>query len=421
MQVLIDMLPWLSAMALLIACSAFFSGSEAALFYLRWEDRRILAVGGRSQRAAAELLKNPDRLLSAVLLWNLTINMTYFGISSIVALRYEETEGRFQAIVFSASAVLGLIFLSEMLPKSIAVLSARWFAGTVGIPLAASVRLLDPAMPVLGAISLLSRRLIWPGFKSECDLDASDLTRAIELSRAEAPLIEQERTTLRNIVMLSEIRADEWMRPRTQFVTFQSPVSLHDLHGSVTPSGYLLVTESGDEEIVSAINLAKMSEVPDENLQRYASQVACVPWCATVADVLQELQRRNREVAIVVNEFGETIGIMTIADILATLFHENPSRSDRILDQKPIRKVADGVWHLTGMTSLRRLVRHFQLELPETTNVTVGGIIQELLQRLAQPGDEVTWSGFHFRVLGAPRRGQLLIEMRRLSGEEERT
>jgi len=413
------MLPWLCAMVILVACSAFFSGSEAALFYLRWEDRRILAAGGRSQRAAAELLRNPDRLLSAVLLWNLAINMTYFGISSIVALRYEETGNGFQAFAFSASAVLVLIFLSEMLPKSIAVLTARWLAGVVGIPLAVAVRVLDPVMPVLGAVSLLSRRLLWPGFKSEQHLEASDLTRAIELSRAEATLMEQERVTLRNIVMLSEIRADEWMRPRTQFMTFRAPVSLDDLNGSVTPSGYLLVTESDDEEIVSAINLAKMTEVPDDDVQRQACPVACVPWCATVADVLQELQQTNREVAVVLNEFGETIGIMTIADILATLFHENPSRSDRILDQKPIQEVGEGVWHLTGMTSLRRLARHFQVELPATTNVTVAGIIQELLQRLAQPGDEVTWNGFHFRVLDSPGRGQLLIEMRRMPEEEE--
>ena len=61
----------------------------------------------------------------------------------------------------------------------------------------------------------------------------------------DTPLIEQERATLRNIVMLSDIRAEEWMRPRTQFVTFRPPVSLADLQGKMTPSGYLLITEGG--------------------------------------------------------------------------------------------------------------------------------------------------------------------------------
>ncbi|MGM0485247.1 MAG: CNNM domain-containing protein [Planctomycetota bacterium] len=419
MDVLIDMFPWLCAMAVLIGCSAFFSGSEAALFYLHWDDRRELAAGGRSQRAAAELLKAPDRLLSAVLLWNLATNMTYFGFSSIVALRFEEARGGVQAVTFSVGAMLTLIFLSEMLPKSIAVLSARRVSGMVGIPLAAAVRVLDPAMPLLGEVSLLSRRLIWPGFQSEQHLNVNDLARAVELSRADTTLMEQERTTLRNIVMLSDIRAEEWMRPRTQFVTFQAPVSLGDLEGNIPPSGYLLVTEPDHEDIVSAINLTTLADVPAENLQRHAKPVTCIPWCATVADVLQQLQEENSEVAVVVNEYGETIGIMTRVDILGALFHENPSRTVRLLDQQPIAEVAEGVWHLTGMTSVRRLQRYFQTELPETTSITVGGIIQDALRRLAQEGDEVDWNGFHFRVLEAPRRGQLLIELSRVPGEEE--
>lgn len=406
-------------MAVLIGCSAFFSGSEAALFYLHWDDRRELAAGGRSQRAAAELLKAPDRLLSAVLLWNLAINMTYFGFSSIVALRFEERRGGVPAVTFSAGAMLTIIFLSEMLPKSIAVLSARRVSGMVGIPLAAAVRLLDPAMPLLGEVSLLSRRLIWPGFQSEQHLNVNDLTRAVELSRADTKLMEQERTTLRNIVQLSDIRAEEWMRPRTQFVTFQAPVSLRDLEGNVPPSGYLLVTEPDHEDIVSAINLTTLMEVPAENLQDHAKPVTCIPWCATVADVLQQLQEENSEVAVVVNEYGETIGIMTIVDILGALFHENPSRTVRLFDQQPIEHVAENVWHLTGMTSVRRLQRYFQIELPPTTSITVGGLIQDVLQRLAQEGDEVDWNGFHFRVLEAPRRGQLLIELARAPGEED--
>ncbi len=421
MHVLIEMSPWLLAMAVLVACSAFFSGSEAAFFYLRWEDRRALTTGNRSQRVAARLLSVPHRLLSAVLLWNLAINMTYFGISSIVALRYRDEGGNSQAVVFSASALLVIIFFSEMLPKSIAVLSARWSAGFVAIPLAASVRLLDPIMPALRVVSLLSRRLVWPRFEPEPYLKVSDLERAIELSSADTPLIEQERSTLRNIVMLSDIRVEEWMRPRTQFVTYPAPVSLDDLHGQMPPSGYLLITQAGHEDITAAINLAELVDVPAEGLQRCAKPVACVPWCTTVADVLQQLQQTRREVAVVVNEFGETIGILTFTDILATLFHENPSRTDRLLDRKPIQEVGQGVWHVAGMTSLRRLARHFHTQLPPTTNVTVGGVIQDLVQRLAESGDEVDWGEFHFRVLEAPHRGQMLIEMRCLPPREQPT
>ena len=412
------MAPCLAAMAVLVACSAFFSGSEAALFYLRWDERKMLAAGSSSERVAARLLDNPDRLLSAVLLWNLMINMTYFGLSSIVAMRFEQAERHSEAIVFSVSALLTLIFFSEMLPKSVAVLSARRFASLVGMPLAAVVRALDPIMPTLRVISLLSRRLLWPGYEPESYLEVSDLERAIELSTTDTPLIEQERATLRNIVMLSDIRVEEWMRPRTQFVTFPADATLDNLNGEIPPSGYALLTARDSEDIALAVKLSDLTDLTRKQLRHHADPVACVPWCATVADVLQQLQRSHREVAVVVNEFGETIGILTFADILATLFHENPSRSDRLLAREPIQQVREGGWHVTGMTSLRRLARHFDSVLPATTSFTVGGVLQDELQRLAEEGDEVDWGPFHFRVLAAPQHEQLLIEVTQRPPEE---
>ena len=81
MDAFLQILPWLLAMTVLICGSAFFSGSEAALFYLRPADLRRLNAGSTSARVAAGLLKDPDRLLSAVLFWNLVINVTYFAIA----------------------------------------------------------------------------------------------------------------------------------------------------------------------------------------------------------------------------------------------------------------------------------------------------------------------------------------------------
>lgn len=404
-------------MAVLIACSAFFSGSEAALFYLRPQDRRLLAGGSTAQRLAHHILGDPDRLLSAVLLWNLAINMTYFGISSIVGLRLERQLGSSRAIAFSVTSVLALIFFSEMLPKSLAVLGPRKIAGFVALPLASAVRIVDPLMPALRVVCLLSRRLIWPRFQAEPYLQINDLERAIEYSGADAELVEYERATLRNIVGMSEMRADEWMRPRTQFTLFRAPVALSDLGGAMTPSGYLLVAAADGHEITGAINLAKLVNVPQQNLEKYAEPVIYMPWCATVADILQQMHQEDREVVAVVNEFGETIGILTHDDILDTLFHQNPSRSDRLLDQEPIRRIRHGVWHVNGMTSLRRLERHFGVSLPHSRSVTVAGIIQERLQRIPETDDHVDWGPFHFRILEPPARGPLRIELIRRNEE----
>lgn len=417
-ELIAELTPWFAAMVVLLGCSAFFSCSEAALFYLRWQDRRALAAGGRAERAAVALLDNPDRLLSAVLLLNLVTNMAYFSITSIVALQLEKGSDRSAAVLFSAGSVLALIFFGEMFPKSAAVLSARRMARWVALPMSACVRLLDPIMPVLRIVTLLSQRLSWPRFEPEPYLEIGDLERAIELSGEDAALREQERATLRNIVLMSDTRVEEWMRPRTQYMTFSAPVSLADMKQRMTPSGYLLITEPDGDDVIAALNLLQLAEVPTEHLERLALPVLYVPWCATVADVLQQMKLQRREVAAVVNELGETIGVLTFEDVLATMFHENPSRSHRLLNREPIQKVTDTVWHVTGMTNLRRLERYFGIELPSTTSVTVGGVVQDCLQRLAEKGDEVDWGPFHFRVLKAPRHGHLFIEVTWRAAEE---
>lgn len=417
MTALLDALPWLVAMLVLIFGSAFFSASEAALFSLSPRDRRRLASGNSTQRLAASLLEDPDRLLSAVLFWNLVINVTYFAIAAIVGLQLEKAGGSF-AVGFSTVALLVIIFFSEMLPKSLGVLMKRTLAALFSVPLAAVVRIVDPLMPALRLVNTLSQRLIWPKFRAEPQLEVSDLERAIELSTTDAQLIEQEQAALRNIVLLSDIRVDEWMRPRTQFQTFRPPVSLADLDGKMTPSGYLLITEPDSEEVEAAIHLKELFDVPSEHLEFQAEPVIYVPWCATVADALERMQEKHRQTAAIVNEYGETIGILTFEDILDTLFTYSPSRSKILMDRKPIHDLAPGMWLVAGVTSLRSLSRYLGMQLPASKSVTIAGVIQETLGRLARGGDQCDWGQFRLKVLEAPERGHLLVELSLLPESE---
>jgi CBS domain containing-hemolysin-like protein len=131
-----------------------------------------------------------------------------------------------------------------------------------------------------------------------------------------------------------------------------------------------------------------------------------------VAAILDELRRQEREVAAVVNEYGETIGIVTIEDVMETIFEDQSSRSARLLATSSIVPVAPDCWHVTGMTNLRRLSRHFDVPLEPSRSVTVAGILQERLQRIPVEGDELLWSGFHFRVLEAEELGATKVELR---------
>jgi Mg2+/Co2+ transporter CorB len=414
MSSFLELLPWLIAMVILMGCSSFFSASEAALFYLKPRDRRDMRNGRRREQTAARLLREPDRLLTAVLFWNLVINITYFAISSICAIRIErdETLGQTGAVLFALVSLLAIIFFSEMLPKSVAVLRPRSLATQVSTPLSLAVRMVDPLMPLLTTVNLISRRLIWPGFKPEPFMDVSDLERAIDHSGSDAAVIKQEQAVLQNIVQLSTIRVEEWMRPRTQFVAFQPPVKLSDLDGSIPASGYLLIKEPGSREIEKAIRLDNQYQLDENNLERFAEPVQYLPWCATVADALEKMSHREREVTVVVNEFGDTIGILTIEDILETAFAYAPSRSARLLNLPSLERIDEERWIVAGIMSLRLLARKFNVQIPETYSVTVGGVIQEVKQRLAEDGDECEWGPFQFRVIEASQRGTMLIEMR---------
>ena len=162
-------------------------------------------------------------------------------------------------------------------------------------------------------------------------------------------------------------------------------------------------------------------DIPQTNLESRAEPVIYVPWCTTVASALDSMLARRRRTVAVVNELGETIGILTFDDVLDTIFSGSPSRSERLLRRAPIRRVAPGKWHVTGMTSLRRLARHFHVERPPAKSRTVAGIVQEMLHRLPHPGDRCCWGPFQFHVLDTAPHGQMLVELTMATVGEKRS
>ncbi|MDZ4659260.1 MAG: CNNM domain-containing protein [Bythopirellula sp.] len=418
MLLLQNFAPAFIAMALLAVASAFFSCSEAALFSLQPEDRRALKGGSRPQRMAIRLLEQPEQLLMAILFWNLIINISYFTIASLVSIKLQNEHRHSEAGIVALVSMFSIILFSEMTPKTVGVLAPRFMSSVVSLPLTVAIRVFKPIAPVFSAVNRMLRRVFFPQFQKEPYLELADLEQAITISTPNEELAAQERTVLQNIVQLSELTAEELMRPRTLYRSFTPPVDLEDLEGELPRSGYLLVTEADSEEIVGAIPLKLLSTIPRHHLEHFATPVVYVPWSATVATVFDHLNAEDCEVAAIINEFGETIGIVTLEDLLQTVFEDESSRSDRLLATASIREVGENLWHVTGMTSLRRLGRTFDMELPKSKSNTVAGIAQEVLQRLPEVGDVVDWPPFRFRVLEATGPERMTLEMERLAAEE---
>lgn len=401
-----DIWAYMPGVLALLLLSGFFSGSEAAFFSLTPSQRRALARGSPAERLAHGLLARSERLLMGILFWNLAINIAYFSLVSKATIQSGESGGA----ILSFSALVLIILFGEFFPKSVAVTYPTRIVRTFVVPLAFSIRMIDVFLPVIRLVNEASRRLIWPGFKSEAYLELADLDRAIELSTEDEHLFEQESEVLRNVIRLSEIRVEEWMRPRTQYRSFVPPISIEQLGGEYTPSGYMLVTDSQGRDVQSVIDLSALSPNQTQDLNRLKLPVVAVPWCATVADALTQLRDQGRRVAVVVNEFGETVGILTWEEIFEAILQTGTNQSQRALAKAEIHAESDGVWLATGMTKLRRLERVLGRRL-SGQNLTIGGVIQEHLHRLAEKGDSCEFDGLLLEVIDAGLRGEILVRI----------
>lgn len=400
---------------LILAClSAFFSGSEAAFFSLSMTERRSLAKSGQAGAIAAGLLNQPERLLMGILFWNLGINITYFSVVSRVAIAIDDGgQHPTAAAVITFGGLVAIIVFGEFLPKSLAVVNAIRIAKFTSIPLALAIRVLDSILPAIKFANETSRRILWPGLKPEPYLELADLDRAVELSAEDASLFEQESQVLRNLIQLREIHVEEWMRPRTEYHAISPPLAAEQLRGLRTRNNYVLVTDRSGREVISAIDLRNLRAADLPNLEQVKQPLVVVPWCANMADTLRKLIARNRRVAGVVNEFGETVGILTWEDIFEAILQLPGStvRSHREFAKADVHQVDDDIWMATGMTKLRKLERIIDRKINDTSNLTVGGIVQQQLHRIPEVGDSCIVDDLQFEVVEAGLRGEILVKL----------
>jgi putative hemolysin len=415
---------WLAglvAMLALMALSAFLSASETALFFLSHDEIRAFRVGRPRERAAAALLADPDRVLTGILFWNLVVNLLYFAVSIVVSERLLMADLRTAAAVFGFVSLVCLLLLGEVVPKVVAALFRRHIAPLAALPIVAVIRVLDPALPFFRGLTRIARRTFLPHIHQEPYLSPEDLENAVNVSDLSEEMIRQEKQILHNILDLSDIAAEEVMRPRGTYPACRAPVRLLDLAARMPASDYVAVVCEGSDDVESAIALASFSMIDPGHLAEGAEDVVHVPWCAKLGAVLTLMREQVVSVASVVNEYGETIGLLTYDDILNTVLVPEPDRAARVLSRPPVLEVAPGCYHAEGITSLRHLAGRVGIEYDADSDglVTLAGLLQEKLEHLPAVGDECRWHDFRIRVIEVSKRGRLRAMLTRDQPVEE--
>ena len=229
----------------------------------------------------------------------------------------------------------------------------------------------------------------------------------MEASKLSADVVRQERQLLHNILDLSEITVEEVMRPRGTYFSAKSPLTLSEFHGEVPPGDYVAIYAPESDEITAGVPLASFSHVPETQLDEAAEAVPYVPWCADLAYTLQVLREQFSGMGAVVNEYGETIGIVLAEDIIDTVLMAQPSRARRLLEREPVLEVSPGKYHVEGITTLRYLCKRLGIEYDsdEEDFVTVAGMMHEELEHLPAVGDACSWRGYQVQSHRSRRPG----------------
>lgn len=399
---LLAILPFLIGLAVLLALSAFFSGSETALFSLTPSQVHQLSTSrSRLGHVVARLLRDPESMLITLLIGNMLVNVVYFTICSVMVIRLESEGAGALALTLAAIAPLAVIvLLGEVTPKVLAFSYPRSFAGLTAVPLFLVHQGLRPVRRVLraGIVRPLTR-LAHPSDHDAGAVTTEELKELLAISERRGILAADETMMLQEIIGLAEVKIREIMIPRTEMIGFDISRPREHLHEVFrrTHLTKLPVYEGNLDNIVGLAYARRVFLEPDKPLAELLTPVRYVAELATVEQLLLDFRRNRRQIAVVVDEFGGTAGIISLEDVLEEIvgdLADAQSPAERSL----VEQVAGNEFSVSGQLAIHDWTEAFGHDLDDERLTTVGGLVLKLLGRLPRAGDRVNFRNITFTV-----------------------
>ncbi len=377
----------------LLVASGFFSASETVFFGLRTDDRAAIRRRGGIVAAATEaLLRDPRRLLVTILLGNMTINTLYMTVTSVLLLRHEGVP--LAAAIFGLGTLLAVIVLGEVAPKLAGQTHRVGAAAVIGPPLTVLHRILLPIGRIVTAVVIEPlQRLI--GRSPETVLDSDELEALVDLSARQGVIDRGEETLLREVVSFRTLRVRDIMTPRVSMLSTTVDAPPAEVRALIADSGLgrLPIHAGNLDEIVGILPCRSFlldGPVGDPDIEAMAAlcrNPSFVPELASVEQLLTRFRAEGSTLAIVVDEFGGTAGLVTIEDVAEELIGEIGT-VDEAEFVEPVR-LADARWRVGGLMPLHEWKAVFGPSIDDRRVSTVGGLFLARLGRLARPGDEI--------------------------------
>ena len=401
-----SLLMLLGVLVLLLGLSAFFSGSETALMMLnRYRARHLAAHGHGGAARALALLERPDRLIGLILIGNNFVNNLLASIAAVVAVELGGVDGASVAIGASVITVLILIF-GDVAPKTLAALHPERLAYPAAY---VYTPLLTVTYPLVWAINVVAKGVLRMLRVRVEERGADALTREelrTVVLEAGTFIPKRHQKMLLNLLDLEKATVEDIMIPRSEVdgIDFEEPVE--DILTFLRRTQYtrIPVWDGSIDNVIGILHVrdfmqAQMdeTEITKEILRGLLREPYFVPEGTRLTALLINLQRARQTVALVVDEYGDVLGLATFADLLEEVVGEfTTDPLDSISDVHP---QPDGSYLVDGAASVRDLVRTLGWQLPTGGPKTLNGLILEQLEAIPETGTSLLIAGYPMEIL----------------------
>jgi Mg2+/Co2+ transporter CorB len=415
------MLIILSAIFVLLLLSAFFSGSETALTAASRPLMHQLENNGNLRAGMINRLnEHQERLIGAILLGNNLVNILASALAtSVMIALYGEAGVAYATLIMT---LLVLIF-AEILPKTYAIKNADRMSLKIIPTVNALVFILAPItrsihFVVHGVLKVFQRGGSTDGLGSSSE----ELRGAIELLEDEDRAVDDERAMLRSVLDLAEVQVGEIMAHRKDVTMIDADQPADKVVDEVLASPFTRIPlwQGQPENIVGVLHAkallravkarddSTVKELDEINVISLAAKPWFIPEQTTLLDQLQEFRKRHEHFALMVDEYGSFMGIVTLEDILEEIVGDISDEHDVAVPGVVLQ--ADGSYIINGSVTIRDLNREFDWRLPDEEAATIAGLIMHESRRIPEPGQIFMFHGLRFQI--AERVRQQIMSVR---------
>jgi putative hemolysin len=387
-----------AAMLFLLGGSAFFSGAETAFFNLtRRQVKHINKSESRVHGLLARLLNRPGLLLNCLLLGNMTVNVLFFAVSSVLVLRARTDWGVATATGLALATFIVLVLFGEILPKSLAYANSWRIALAAALPAFVIVKVFGPAAFVARAFILEPVLRIFVGqHRSPSTVTTMELRSLIDFSRRRGLISSGETKLFAEVVRLGFLKVRHVMQPRVDIVACDISAPPSTAVDQMRQHGLtkIPVYAEGIDGITGIVHLRQILLRPGLPLERLARPVRFVPEQKTVESIVDFFRTTRTDMAVVVDEYGGIAGVVRLEDIVEELFggFESTDRAE------PIQLLGPFEYRLSGDLAIHEWADVFGIDLSETRLATLGGLITALLGKIPKQGDVAQLKNLRFAV-----------------------